>query len=199
MCGMSPDDAAVLGSAVSDAGSFDAVFDRYHLTVWGYLFRTAGRQRADDLTGQVFVVAFERRATFDPSRGDVPVWLIGIARNVLKTRLRGEARGWRAVTRLGNRRDVMPDLAQDVADRDQLSSQTRSVLTAIRRLRPSDREVLLLAVWEGLSYEQIAGLLDVPIGTVRSRLSRARQRLRELTAAIGEDTGMGTHEEEDRR
>jgi RNA polymerase sigma factor (sigma-70 family) len=193
--GMSPDDAAVLGSAVSDADSFEAIFDRYHLTVWGYLFRAAGRERADDLTGQVFVVAFERRATFDRLRGEMPVWLIGIARNLLKTRLRSEARGWRAVARLGNRRDVVPDLAQDVADRDQLNSQTRAVLAEIRRLRPGDREVLLLAVWEGLSYEQIAGLLDVPIGTVRSRLSRARQRLRELTAAIGEDTGMGTHEE----
>ena len=113
--------------------------------------------------------------------------------------LSGEARGWRAVTRLGNRRDVVPDLAQDVADRDQLSSQTRSVLSAMRTLRPGDREVLLLAVWEELSYEQIAGLLDVPVGTVRSRLSRARQRLRELTAAIGEDTGVDTHEKGDGR
>lgn len=186
---MSTDDASHRASW-SDPARFEAVFDQHHGDVWSFIARCAGRQVADDLAGQVFVVAFERRASFDPALGEVRGWLFGIARNLVRTRRRSDGRRIRAFARMANQRHQQPDESQHIVDADELRVEQRLVLAALQRLSEDDRELLVLAVWEGLSYTQIAAVIGVPIGTVRSRLSRARKRLRELVERSGEEHGM---------
>ncbi len=193
--GVSSDDAALVRESIADPTQFEAIFEHHHAGVWSYLARGAGRGRADDLAGQVFVVAFQRRASFDPAVGDVRPWLLGIARNLLKGGLRSEARGQRAIARLVNRGHVLADESQDVVDADATSSATAAAIAAMRRLPDGERELLELAVWEQLSYGEIATMLDLPIGTVKSRLSRIRQRLRELVEASDQELRIETDEE----
>ena len=127
--------------------------------------------------------------------GEVRPWLLGIARNLLKGGLRSEARGQRAIARLVHRGQVMADESQDVVDADATSSATAVAIAAMRRLPEGERELLELAVWEQLSYGEIATMLDLPIGTVKSRLSRIRQRLRELIEASDQELRIETDEE----
>jgi RNA polymerase sigma-70 factor (ECF subfamily) len=160
-----------------DPQSFEAVFEQFHSSIWRFLARLGGREHADDLAGEVFVVALARRETFDPSRGSVRAWLYGIAANLSRTRLRGERRRARAFARAAAERgDTAPADAviDDLAQRARL----QQVLAALATLAAPDREVIALYAWEQLSYEEIAEVLRVEIGTVRSRLARARRRLR---------------------
>jgi RNA polymerase sigma factor (sigma-70 family) len=118
----------------------------------------AGPQVADDLTGEVFVVAFARRASYEPDRGTVRVWLFGIARNMVRSQRRATIRSQRTLARLATQ--LSEGLRFDERER------LESTFAALGRMRPSEREVLLLHAWEGLLYEEIAAVLGVPIGTV---------------------------------
>jgi RNA polymerase sigma factor (sigma-70 family) len=179
-------DSEVLRAALEDPERFEEVFDRHHRVIWRYLARVSGRDRADDLTGEVFAVAFANRARYDADRGSVRSWLYGIASNLLRTRLRSEARQARAFARAASRELDAPS-SVDVVD-DQLADQEQlgKVLTAFSNLSVSDREIITLFVWEQLSYVELAAVLGVELGTVRSRLARARARLRELAGLSGE-------------
>lgn len=152
-------------------GPFADLFDRHYDSVWRYLARSSGRTVADDLAGEVFEIALRRWAAFDPERGTERAWLFGIARNVVRSRRRFVLRSQRAV-----------DFSAGVAMATAVSTGLDDVLVALRELSANEREILLLFAWEELSYEEIAALLNVPIGTVRSRLARARQHLRALLA-----------------
>lgn len=96
---MEPDDAAVLCASVARPELFEAIFDRYHRRIWAYLARRGGRDRADELAGDVFVTAFADRAGYDPARGSVAAWLYGIAGHRLHTSFRSDARAARALRR----------------------------------------------------------------------------------------------------
>lgn len=185
-------DALAIANSIQRPERFESVFEAHHRAVWGYLARRAGRDVADDLTGEVFTIAFVRRASFDPALGTVRSWIFGIAANLLRTRHRSNVRASRAFERLTSGRgaeSVAADPASDEEDRQELSVAAQ----ALARLRESDREILLLFAWDELSYDEIAGVLDVPVGTVRSRLARARQRLRELMASSGQVTVEKSH------
>jgi len=172
-------DEEVMRASLRDATAFSAVFERHHLVIWRFLARSAGRQAADELAGEVFLIAFRRRASYDPERGSVRSWLYGIAANQLRERGRRAARLRRAVLRLAGRREA--DGVAPGADESSALMQragTDLVLRCLEGLGAIDREVLVLFAWERLSYEEIAAALAVPVGTVRSRLARARQRLR---------------------
>jgi RNA polymerase sigma-70 factor (ECF subfamily) len=180
-------DSEVVRASLEDAERFETIFDRYHILIWGYLARLGGRAHADELAAEVFLVAFRKRATFDPARGDVRGWLYGIASNISRTRLRSEARRRRAFAKAAGER--VDSVSPVEATTDALAQRTRLrlVLEALGRLSSRDREVIVLFAWEELSYEQIADALGIEVGTVRSRLSRARTRLRELVALVGEE------------
>lgn len=178
-------DAAAVRASVEDPERFSLIFDRHHRVVWTYLARLAGPDVADEIAGDVFVAAFERRARFDPTRGEVRSWLYGIATNKLHTRFRSDRRARRAFARAAESA-IAPDPTVLVDEAADLADTARRVLSAIARLDRNDRELIVLYAWDELSYSQIADILDVPIGTVRSRLSRARRRLRELLAGSGE-------------
>jgi RNA polymerase sigma factor (sigma-70 family) len=151
---------------------FAALFDLYYDPICGYLRRRVEPAIADELAAQTFLEAYDRRASFDPLRGKPRAWLYGIAINLLRHHRRAEERRLRAYARAAvtHRRDESDD-AHDRLDADRAAP---ALAAALATLSPSDREVLLLFAWAELSYDEIATTVGIPVGTVRSRLNRAR-------------------------
>jgi RNA polymerase sigma-70 factor (ECF subfamily) len=164
---------------------FAALFDRHAAAVHRYLARRVGRVIADDLLAQTFLVAFERRTRYDRSRPDARPWLYGIATNLLRRHHRDEVRQYQAWARTGVDPVLVECPADRIADRVDADARSAPLAAALAALRPADREVLLLFAWGELSYAEIADALGIPVGTVRSRLSRARAAVR--TALSGGD------------
>jgi RNA polymerase sigma factor (sigma-70 family) len=180
-------DAEIIARASRQPELFGIVFDRHFATIHRYLERRIGRDGADELSGDVFRIAFEQRSRFQPVHESALPWLYGLATNLMLKRWRGEGRHLRALKRLeGSWRDDDADL--EGAD-DRLSAQAAraELLDALDGLAGRDRDVLLLVAWEELTYEEVAAALGIPQGTVRSRLNRARLALRELLAGIGNE------------
>jgi RNA polymerase sigma factor (sigma-70 family) len=145
------------------------------------------------MVGEVFRVAFERRESYDLDRPMARPWLYGIATNLLAKHRRREIRRLQATARLAAQRLDPADVAEGVSGALDASERWQRVAAAVNALPVVERDTLILHVWEGLGYQEIAAALDVPIGTVRSRLNRARGRLRELTDSRGEVTGENTN------
>jgi RNA polymerase sigma factor (sigma-70 family) len=159
----------VIARSLPDPSAFSTIFDRHFDAVFRYLARRIERTRAEDLTASTFTVAFERRDRFRTEASSARPWLLGIATNLLRNELRAHRRGVELAARL--RRDGPPPrgMTGELADR---------LALLLRELDPDQLDVLLLYAWEELSYEEIAAALAIPVGTVRSRLARARSRLR---------------------
>jgi RNA polymerase sigma-70 factor, ECF subfamily len=177
-------DADAIAASLATPDAFGDVFDRHATTLYRYLVRRVGPHDADDLTSEVFRIAFERRETFDLTRADARPWLYGIATNLMARRNRSAVRRDRAMARV----DAEPtaDFAQRVTDTVYAAAVLPEVHAAVNALPAAERDALLLAAWEGLSYDDIAAALSIPVGTVRSRLNRARGKLRELAPVRGE-------------
>jgi RNA polymerase sigma-70 factor (ECF subfamily) len=129
-------------------------------------------------------VAFARRGRFDLSRPDARPWLLGIATNLIRGHRRTELRRWRAMARAVVAAGEEPE-ADRVAARLTAQGERGELATALALLSPDQRDALLLYAWAELDYQEIAEALGVPIGTVRSRLHRARGVLREALAPTG--------------
>jgi RNA polymerase sigma-70 factor (ECF subfamily) len=185
-------DAAVIAASLATPACFGTIFDRHATVLQRYLVRRLGPDDADGLLADVFRVAFERRASYDLDRPTARPWLYGIATNLLAKHRRGEARRIQATARLVARQLPAPDEAEAVTGAVDAADQWQRVAVAISLLPSAERDVLSLHVWEELSYEDIAAAVGIPVGTVRSRLNRARRRLRELTDRGGEVAGEGT-------
>jgi RNA polymerase sigma factor (sigma-70 family) len=171
-------DAAVIGDSLGRPEAFETIFDRHFDAVWRYLARRVGSNRADDLASATFVIAFERRRGFREATTSARPWLFGIATNVLRNDLRSEQRALSAIARVASEagRTETGDALLEAIDLPAL----------LAALDADQRDVLLLYAWEGLSYREMAVALEVPVGTIRSRLARARARLRaELDAGRG--------------
>ena len=182
-------DAEVIAASLDAPSVFGTVYDRHAGALFRFLVRRVGHDNADPLLGDVFRIAFERRATFDCSYASARPWLYGIATNVLAKHRRTEARRLRATAELAASRATSTprdDASDDIADAVDAATLWPSVADAIAALPDGERDALLLYVWEDLSYDEIAAALAIPVGTVRSRLNRARARLRELDSARGE-------------
>jgi len=179
----SPSDAEVIGRSLGEPEAFGLIYDRHAATLLRFLGRRAGATVAEGLVGELFRIAFERRKTFDVSRASALPWLYGIGSNVLLKHRRAEARRLRASARMAAAGGVAYRGASAAALDARLLFPR--VADAIESLPDSEREALLLFVWEELPYESVAEALELPIGTVRSRLNRARARLRELLEPNG--------------
>ncbi|PZS29868.1 MAG: RNA polymerase subunit sigma-70 [Pseudonocardiales bacterium] len=153
---------------------FAVLFDRHAVLVHRYLARRIGVATADDLLAQTFLVAYEGRAKYDRSRPDARPWLYGIATNLLRRHQRDEVRQYQAWARTGVDPVFAESHAERVAERADADAWSGHLAAALAELKPADREVLLLFAWCELSYPEIADALDIPVGTVRSRLHRAR-------------------------
>jgi RNA polymerase sigma factor (sigma-70 family) len=181
-------DAELLALAIRDPELFGIVFERHFATIHRYLERRIGRDGADELAGEVFRIAFERRRRFRPVHESALPWLYGLATNLALKRWRNETRYTRAVARL----EVVSqnghgDELEESDDRVTAGIARMRLLEALAQLPPGDRDVVVLVAWEELTYEEVAAALDIPLGTVRSRLSRARRTLRELLSDIGNE------------
>ena len=170
------------GTDQSDADliavDFAVLFDRHAVAVHRYLARRIGVTVADDLLAQTFLVAFERRGNYDRTRPDARPWLYGIATNLLRRHQREEIRQYQAWARTGVDSILGDCHADRVAATVDADAWSGSLAAALAVLKPPDREVLLLFAWCELSYSEIAEALDIAVGTVRSRLHRARQTVR---------------------
>jgi RNA polymerase sigma-70 factor (ECF subfamily) len=167
-----------------DAAAFGQLFEAHAGEVYRHVVRsTGGWSAAEDVVSLTFLEAWRLREKLRPEGDSVLPWLLGIATNVLRNTRRAARRHAAALIRLPPA-ETMPDFADEVVNRMRDSEQLAAAAAALRRLREAEREVFTLCVWSGLDYAQAAEALGVPIGTVRSRLSRARRRLREMTAEV---------------
>ena len=179
----SPSDAEVIGRSRGEPEAFGLIYDRHAATLLRFLGRRAGATVAEGLVGELFRIAFERRKMFDASRASALPWLYGIGSNLLLKHRRGEARRLHASARMAAGLDVADRRANARAVDARLLFPR--VAAAIEALPAGEREALLLFAWEDLSYQSVAEALELPIGTVRSRLNRARAQLRELLESGG--------------
>ncbi|MBK5222185.1 MAG: RNA polymerase sigma factor [Acidimicrobiia bacterium] len=157
---------------------FDRVVEDHAPAVYRYLARRIGPGPAEDVTAEVFAAAFSGAHTYDAMRGTPIAWLMGIASNALTRHWRTEQRQLEAVQRLGVdplRATQSPSPESQATESD----ETRIVAGVLATLPEVDREALMLYAWADLSYAEVVAALDVPVGTVRSRIARARGRLRE--------------------
>jgi RNA polymerase sigma factor (sigma-70 family) len=180
-------DASLIEDSWAQPSEFAGLFDRHFRAVYGFCGRRAGWQDADDLAGETFRRAFEHRRRYDPSCPDARPWLYGIALNIMRDHFRGAGRRAIAYGRLeGEASERVCDFTVAVGAALDAKRDLDVVTSALADLPRGEVEALLLHVWERLTYEQVGVALGVPVGTVRSRISRVRGRLRELLALRGE-------------
>ena len=191
---MAPSDASLWAKARrGDADAFGVLFDRHAKAIYNYFFRaTADWTAADDLLSIVFLEAWRRRDKH-LDEGYVLPWLFGIATNVLRNRRRSERRFAAALRRLP-KPEPEPDFSPAAEDRIDDERRMQQGLDLLHELPEREQEVFALCAWMELSYEDAALALGLPIGTVRSRLSRARARLREPEQPTGHLEGEHAHE-----
>ena len=175
------DDAAVIERSWREPERFAVLFDRHAPHIHRYLARRAGREVADDLVAETFLAAFAKRDRYDLSRADARPWLYGIATNLVGQHRRDEARQYRIsqVTATG---PEVPGHAERVAAEVTAQAMRPVLDAALAALPAGDRDVLLLIAWEQLTYQEVSQALAIPVGTVRSRLNRARTKVRQVLA-----------------
>ncbi|MGW0334161.1 RNA polymerase sigma factor [Streptomyces sp. NPDC003011] len=177
--GDTADDGALLARSARDPAAFEALVGRHAMALHGYLVRRAPAA-ADDLLSEVWLQAYASRRTFDSARGTVRTWLFGVARNVL-------AGHWRHAVReqpdpepeRSGRGPAGTDPWHAVDQRLDAAALAPLVRRTLAGLPPVERELMLLVAWEQLTPTEAAAVLGIPPGTARSRLHRARNRLRE--------------------
>ncbi|MGW6983279.1 RNA polymerase sigma factor [Streptomyces sp. NPDC054932] len=169
-----------------DPDAFAELFDSYARTVYNHAFRLTGDWSvAEDVMSAVFMEAWRLRSRVESEGGSLRPWLLGIATNLARNHCRSNRRYRAAAMAAAGAAAAaaVPDHADEVAGRVDDRQRIAVTLGRLSALRRPEREVLLLCLWEGLEYADAARVLDVPVGTVRSRLSRARTKLRKLADA----------------
>jgi RNA polymerase sigma factor (sigma-70 family) len=170
-------DAEVIAGSLDDPERFAVIFDRHAGEIHRYAARRLGQQAAADVVSDVFLAAFRNRRRYQPGRNDARPWLYGIATKVISQQLRADGRRAHLLAAVAA---APPDefAADDIGDRIAAQRLHQVLLDVLARLSPADRELVLLVAWAELSYEQAAQALQIPVGTVRSRLHRVRAKIR---------------------
>jgi len=167
-----------------DPSAFAELYDSYSRVVYNHAFRlTADWSAAEDVMAETFMEAWRLRDRVDAEGGSLRPWLLGVATNVSRGHYRSNRRYRAAATAAAAAETALPDHADEVAGRLDDRLRIAAALRALAALRRPEREVLTLCLWEGLEYTAAAEALGIAVGTVRSRLSRARTKLRKLTEA----------------
>jgi RNA polymerase sigma factor (sigma-70 family) len=175
-----------------DIAAFGDLFERHSKPIYNYCFRrTADWPLAEDLTSTTFLIAWRSIGRYSLSAESALPLLYGIATNVLWNSRRSIRRGRDAVARLPLPAVAEPDFADEAMQRVDDTVAMRSLLELFSRLPRREQDVFALIEWSGLSYEEASAALGIPVGTVRSRLARGRNRLRELSVASGPKQGTG--------
>jgi len=188
-------DGDVIGRSRSEPELFALLFQRHALCIGRYAARRLGPGPAEDIVAETFLTAFRQRDRYDAARPDARPWLYGIAGNLIRRHHRDEGRQLRTLARIG-----VDPAAESFTERSDArlvaDASSRAVAAALAALDPDQRDVVLLIAWAQLTYDQAAEALGVPEGTVRSRMSRARARLR---ARLGDLNPAMIVDEEDHR
>jgi RNA polymerase sigma-70 factor, ECF subfamily len=165
-------DADAIARSLRHPADFERVFERHFTAVFRYLRRRVGPQVAEDLAAETFARAFAGRRTYDRARPDARPWLFGIATNVLRAH-------WQQGLRPARAEVLEPGRDDAAASEDRLDAAAAVArhAAALRALPAEQLEVLLLVGVAELTYRETAEALGVAVGTVRSRLSRARAQL----------------------
>ncbi len=179
-------DRELISRSLVDGRWFATVFDRHYDEIWRYLSRRAEPVVADDLASETFTRAFSARAGYDGAQLNAGPWLYGIATNLLRERGRHEGRRWRAYAR-AIESGVLEDRYEQADSRVDASALASVLVAALSGLAAADRDALLLLALTDLSYEEIAVATGAPVGTVRSRLHRARRHMQQALAAATPD------------
>ncbi|RFU36745.1 RNA polymerase sigma factor [Actinomadura logoneensis] len=171
-----PSDGEIIARSQERPERFAEIFDRHYTEIHRYVDRRLGADAADDIAAETFLVAFRARASYDPERTSARPWLYGIATNLVSRHRRGEMRRYRAMARMDGR-----DAVEGHEDRvvSAVTAQDGTLSAALADLAHGDRDVLLLVALAELSYTEVAQALGIAYGTVCSRLSRARRKVRE--------------------
>jgi RNA polymerase sigma-70 factor (ECF subfamily) len=162
-------DAELLRTSVRDPDAFAEVYRRHRGSVARYVARRLGAEMCEDVAAEVFIRAFRGRGGYVPERDSALPWLLGIANHVIGDHRRAEARRFAALSRAAVDPRSVPA--------PEIRAVATEVIDELRRLPKHQLDALLLVVWGELSYEEAATGLGVPVGTVRSRIARARTRL----------------------
>ena len=169
-------DAEIFQRSIRDPDAFREIFERHAAAVHAYARKRIGSTAGEEILAQTFLTAFEKRSRFDTSYGSARPWLLGIATNLIRHHLREEREH---LTALGKVVREQPEAPVDDVERLDAQRMRPKLITALLTLSDDDRETLLLLALGQLSYEEVASALRIPIGTVRSRIHRARIHLRE--------------------
>jgi RNA polymerase sigma-70 factor (ECF subfamily) len=173
---------------------FEEAFDQHYELIFRYLRRRTNSELASDLTAETFFIALRDLDKFDPERGNIRAWLFGIASNQMKREKRREKRELRAFARTGVDLASSDSTAESDRRLDARSHQ-RELAAGLASLKTGDREALLLYCWADLNYAEIAEALGIPDGTVKSRIARARRKLRKhLGASLERPSGFQNEE-----
>ncbi|MFB7252534.1 RNA polymerase sigma factor [Microbacterium sp. NPDC056234] len=174
-------DNDIIRDSIASAERFSEIFERHIGAVSAYVARRVGPAASDDIVSETFLIAFRKRKRFDQTKPSALPWLMGIATNVLSQHRRAQAHHWRAL------QASFAEIETVAADDHERSTAQLDAAGEIERLYPriaalsaGDRDVLFLHAWGDLTYEEIAAGLRIPVGTVRSRLSRIRAKLAAL-------------------
>jgi RNA polymerase sigma-70 factor (ECF subfamily) len=157
---------------------FAEIFDRHAVVLHQYVTRRLGLDTADDVVAETFLAAFRRRDKFDPAYPDARPWLFGIATNMMRRSRHTEIRQYQLLARTGVD-PILESPADEALSRVAAGAAQQALAQALARLASGDRDTLLLIAWARLSYDEVAAALGIPVGTVRSRLHRARRQVRE--------------------
>lgn len=192
-------DPQLIRRSLADKSAFTPIFDRHYPAVHRFLVAHWGSETGADLASETFLVAFEQRERFDLSRASARPWLFGIALNLSKMEARRLRRESGAAVR-GAERDELEDFVDSLIRRVDARRQatTLGLSEVLKQLRPEDLTVLTMAALGEMTHTQIAESLNVPIGTVKSRLHRTVTALRELfepNRGSEADSGEATNEE----
>jgi RNA polymerase sigma-70 factor (ECF subfamily) len=188
-------DAQHIEASLEDPDAFTTLFSRHAGSIHRYILKRVGRPDAEDLVGETFVTAFRSRRSYDLSRSDARPWLFGIATNLVRHHWRSEGRRLiregAATSGVAMCRDHSEELVSNLFFKD----QAELIAHALDQVDDAYLDVLLLVAGPGCSYEEVSIALGIPVGTVRSRLSRARRQLRELLGTSGQYLDEDSSEE----
>lgn len=161
---------------IDDSG-VGLLFELHHAAIWRYLAGRVGPAHADDLVAETFLAAHRRWHTFDAERGPAIAWLFGIATRTVHSHSRDEQRHLRRMRAVAAARIDVP-AADETIDQVDAHRRLQRLVPDLLTLDVVDRDILLLMAWSGLTPTEVGATLGLLPATVRSRLHRARRRLR---------------------
>jgi RNA polymerase sigma factor (sigma-70 family) len=189
-------DGEMIATSLAEPRAFGVIFERHFAVIHGYLRRRLDDQLAKELASQTFLVAFDQRDRFDSSRGDARPWLFGIATNLARNQRRRELRELRAIAAIGPEPGAVIDGVEARVDAELMRAP---LAQALADLPAEEADVLRLLVWAELDQPEIAEALAIPLGTVKSRLSRARGRMQAALGLVPESGPAATNSNTTRR